>query len=166
MKKLLNFLFLFILFIISFIVFFPKDKLYFLLEKELLNYNITIKSQSMESNPFNFKMKNSTIYLSGAEVAKVNDFTISLLGININNIKPASSFKDMIPNIDNVKINYKTGDFLDITSKAGKAIGNIDLDNNNLTIKIKPEKNQINKYSKLLRELKKDGENYVFKYNF
>ena len=52
MKKLFGFIFVTLLFFISIVAFFPKEKLYFLLQKELLVHDVTVKSQKISPEPF------------------------------------------------------------------------------------------------------------------
>ena len=87
MKKLFSFIFITFLFFISVVAFFPKDKLYYLLQKELLVHDVSINSQKIASAPFSIGTDNTYVYLSGSKVINIGKVHISLLGINIKNIK-------------------------------------------------------------------------------
>lgn len=166
MKKIFNFVFLIILFVVSFVAFFPKEKLYFLLQKELLVHNISIDSQKITDNPFSIELANSFILLSGSKIASIGKTNISIIGINMENINAINSFKNIVPNVKTINIKYSIGKFATIRGDFGEIIGYFDLSNKKVIFEAKIKKNIYEKYHTLFSNFKKIGDKYSYEFTF
>jgi len=166
MKKVFNFLFLTTLFVVSFVAFFPKEKIYSLLQNELMPYSVALESQKVDSNPFSLDLKNTAVLLSGSQVAKIRKAHISLVGMSFEGISAVGSFREYVPVINSIDIKYKTGEFLDVISDAGTARGIVDISAKKLIFEVKLKPTEIQKYAKALTQFKKVGDKYVYELNF
>lgn len=165
MKKVLMILLLFIIFMVSFIAFFPKDRFYYFAQEELLTrYNVGIVAQKVNSNLFSLELKNMKILLSGSQVANIKKVNISLVHIIVDGVGAVGSFREYLPYIKEADAKLKYGEFLQISSNAGEAAGYID--QKSVKVEIALDRTMVRKYSKLLNGLRKVGDKYVFKYNF
>jgi len=166
MKKLFGFIFVTLLFFISIVAFFPKEKLYFLLQKELLVHDISVNSQEVSSSPFSITTNNTFVLLSGAKVAKVGEIDFSVLGINIKNIEGTNSFKNVVPDISSVSIDYKFGQFANVQGSFGSVLGYFDLTNRKITFEANIKHNIWKKYNTLFSNFKKIGDKYTYEFTF
>ena len=166
MRKILSTLFLTLVLLTSFIAFFPKDKLYFFLQEKLLAYNVQVESSSVKSKAFALDIKKSYILLSGARVAKVGEIHISLLGVTLKNVQALGSFKNMVPTLKSVKIEYLPK----ISGVAGGDFGKIDsrvsLSEKKVIFEAKVNQAVKNRYKMIFAEFKKVGDKYVYEFSF
>ena len=165
MKKFLSALLLIVIFVGSFVAFFPKERLYYFAQEELLSrYSVGILAQRVESNLFSLELKNVKILLSGSQVANMKRFKLSLVEVVADGIGAIGAFREYLPYIKEADAKLKYGKFLLISSNAGEAVGYID--KTGVKIEISLKRDMVPKYSKLLNGLRRVGDKYVFKYNF
>jgi len=85
----MKFLVIMFSFFIGFIIFMPKENIFFTLQKELSKQNIYINTQT-KNNLFTLNLKNSHIFINGINIANINQTSILTLilfnKINIHNI--------------------------------------------------------------------------------
>ena len=166
MKKTFGFIFLVILFMASFVAFFPKEKLYFLLQKELLVHNISIDSQDITDYPFSIALNNNNILLSGSEVVSIEKVNISLTGIDADNIKGINSFKSIIPDIKSLNLNYTIGQFMSAKGNFGEVTGRLDISKKKLVFDANIKHKSWVKYNTIFSNFKKKGDKYSYEFNF
>ena len=166
MKKIFGFIFLLILFVVSFIGFFPKDKVYFLLQKELLVHDISINSQKVKTQPFSIGTENSFLLLSGTRISKIDTINVSLTGIVATNIKAINSFKNIVPDIKSLNINYTLGKFATVSGDFGKIFGFLDLSNKKIIFEANIKRNVWKKYNTIFSNFKKVGDKYTYEFTF
>ncbi len=166
MKKLFGFLFVTFLFFISIVAFFPKEKLYFLLQKELLVHDISVDSQKILPSAFSIATNNTFVLLSGAKVVKVGEIDFSVLGVNIKNIKGINTFKNLLPEISNISIDYKSGHFASVMGDFGAVLGYFDLANRKITFEANIKHNIWKKYNTIFSNFKKIGDKYTYEFTF
>ena len=158
--------FLILLFIGVFIVSFPKDRLYNATMETLNNHDIQVVPQNKTLTSLNWKLNNTELYLSKSTIAKVKNIDISLTGINIKNIKGQNAFKDMLPEIKNININYKIGEFCTILGDFGKIIGTVDITNRKVIFLASIKLPVYIKYKTIFGQFKKSDKGYIYEYSF
>ena len=158
--------FLILLFVGVFIVSFPKDKLYNTSMEKLNTYDIQVVPQNKNFTTFGWELKNSKLYLSKSNIAKVKNIDISLIEIDINDIEWKGSFKDMLPKIKNININYKTDEFCTIVGKFGKVVGKLDLTNKKVIFTADIKLPIYIKYKTIFGQFKKSNKGYIYEYSF
>jgi hypothetical protein len=156
MKK---FFLLLVGFLIGFIVFMPKDNLYYTLQDFLKKQNIYVNSDIKST--ITLKLKNGTVYYNHMDISKFQKIVI-LPFIFYNEIKA----NEVILNIENYKINslkafysifYPIKIFIKGDSNFGKIDGNIDLIKKEAKIYIYNLTND-----SLKRFLRKDKKGYFY----
>ncbi|WP_373035036.1 hypothetical protein [Sulfurimonas sp.] len=162
MKKIFNVIFLVFIFIASFIIFFPKEKLYYYAQEKLLVYNIMIESKSIKSQPFSLDVQQSYILLSGSRVASIKHFNISLFGMNFEGVEGIGAFKSTVPASKQINIFYKPGTFAKVNGDFGEIIGTLDIGEKKIIFEAKIQQAVKNKYSMLFAKFKKVGDIYVY----
>jgi hypothetical protein len=100
--KILRNISLVLLFLFSILIFMPKQNLYFLLEKELKQYDVIISDEKFISTLFGFQLQNALVYVKGVNIATLNNVQISLSGINISSKEIGIVFSNI--NIQNRSI--------------------------------------------------------------
>ncbi len=159
-------LFLVILFMIVFIVAFPKDRVYYT-ALEIANKNdIQIISRTKDITLFDINLNNVNIYLSSANIAKAANIDIGLFSSEINNIWFLGTFKNMVPKIKSIKIFYKIGNFLVIEGEFGKIIGSLNLLDKKIVFSADITEAVFKKYQNILTGFKKTNKGYIYEYNF
>ena len=166
MKKLLLFFMVVILFLVTFVVSFPKDRLYALMQNELQKKSVQLSSRELNSHLLSLELKENSVSYENIKILNIDYAKFSFVGVNIRNISSDGTFETIFPNIKSVDIRFKTGRFLDIKSSIANAKGMLDLKNRTLNIVISPKSQEFLNYKMLLKKLKKEGGNYVFKYSF
>ena len=76
MQMVKNIFITFIVFCFAFLVFMPKQELYFTLEKELAKQDIEINEESLKETVFGLTAKNVTFYFKGIKVATAQEIDI------------------------------------------------------------------------------------------
>lgn len=102
---------LMVVFLLSIVVFAPKDRLYFLLEEQLQKSDVVISNESVDNGLLGMEIGNLSISGKGVTVATVKEVDISTLllfsSITIDNIVLDESMKAMVPINDvNVSISH------------------------------------------------------------
>ena len=110
MKKVYHFIFLSIVFIMTFIIVFPKEKLYYFLQEKLVAYNVTLESEEVVSHPFSLELKNTHILLANSKVASVKHLTLTLVGAELLNVRSLGTFKNMLPVADRIDAHLSLGE--------------------------------------------------------
>ena len=162
MKKFFNIIFLVLVFTASFVIFFPKEKLFYYAQKKLSAYNIMIESKNIKSQPFSLDVKKSYILLSGSRVASIKHFNISLFKMNFEDVQGIGAFKRTIPTAKEIDIFYKPGIFAKADGDFGEIIGTLDIKKKKIIFKAKIQQAVKNKYSMLFSKFKKVGDVYVY----
>ena len=111
MQMVKNIFITFIVFCFAFLVFMPKQELYFTLEKELAKQDIEINEQSIEEGIFSLNLIKPVIYVKGIKIAsveKINIFTLIFnTNINVKSLILDDSLKSFAPGkIDVANISY------------------------------------------------------------
>jgi len=136
MQVVKNILIAFVVFWFALLLFMPKEKLYYTLEKELEKQDIKINEERMEEGIFSFNLINPEVYVKGIRVAsieKINLFTLLFTSnINIHALHVDDSLKSFIPGeISIANISYSvTSPFIvniDANGSFGKVQGRADL---------------------------------------
>ncbi len=156
-------------FILTFIISFPKDKVYYFMLKSLSSYDIQVDTFSKDISVFGIDMKKNNIYMSKAKVAYAEKIDIGLFSINLNNIKFNGTFKEMIPSIDNINIYIKPGKFLDIIGQFGSIMGSVDILDRKVVFKANITSKIYKKYNNIFMLFKKNKDikgEYIYAINF
>ncbi|WP_044417269.1 hypothetical protein [Halarcobacter anaerophilus] len=141
MKKILKFLFLFLFFIFSLIYLFPKENLYFFVEKKLQNYKIVISNETINFNLSGVVLKNFDLYYDGIKIAKVESLNIKYSLFDFDKIQLSSQSKEL-----------------------GSLKGVFDLIKLKLDVALLPKKDLKDKYSSLLKQFKMKNGAYLYEY--
>jgi hypothetical protein len=100
-KKLFIIIAYLVVFASSFIVFLPKENLYYFLEKKLLEQKIIIDNETLEDKGFYLNIENPTLYFDGILILKCMQVDIKpwivYNNIEIKNIRLASNIATIIP---------------------------------------------------------------------
>ena len=120
MKFLLKILFYTIFFILTLILFLPKQELYFLLEKKLENKNIIISKEKVNDGINYLSLSNFEIYYDKLLISEVESLTLDsylfFSKINIKNLKISDAFNHIFPSeLKNIEVNYNIIDFNKVT---------------------------------------------------
>jgi hypothetical protein len=166
MKKILNSLFLTFVLVSSFVVVFPKDKLYSLLQNELLTYNITLESKDVASKPFSLNIQNSDVFLSGSKILSIQMSNIGFFGADFEGIVSHGTFKDMIPNIKNINVSYSIGEFAKASGNFGEVKASLNLSDKKIIIEAAINQATKNKYAIIFAKFNKSGDKYVYEFSF
>ncbi len=142
---------------IGFIIFMPKENLFFTLQNYLKNQNIYINTKTT-SNPFSLSLKNFTIFINGIDIARGEKISIFPF-IFYNKIEA----KNINVNVQNIKINNLFATYSIINpikiiitgnSNFGKIDGNIDVIKKTIKIYVKNPSEEIKEF------LRKDNKGY------
>ncbi|MDF1875390.1 hypothetical protein JHD48_06560 [Sulfurimonas sp. SAG-AH-194-I05] len=166
MKKVLYFVLLVSVFIATFIIVFPKEKLYFLLQEELTTHNIHIESQTITSNAFSLDIKNTNIFLAGSKIASVKNLHVTLLGFDASHIRSLGTFKNMLPPIDTVETSLSLEELATAKGNFGTLRVAVNLESNKLVVTANINSVIKNKYNMLFAQFKKQGSTYVYELHF
>lgn len=175
MKSIFKLFIYFIVFILSVMIFLPKESIYNFVEKELVKKNIIISNEKRSEKYFSFKITDAKVYYEGIEVANIDRSTFSsylfYTSIKAKNIRLLDSFESMFPTpITNIEIKHSilNYDKLDIKANGifGELVGNIDIINRLVILELNASNKMKSSYSKILRNMKlKDGR-YIYEYRF
>lgn len=159
---------LILVFILTFLISFPKNKVYELVLDNLAKYDVSIVSQDKDISSLGIELDNNNIYLSGAKIAKVSKIDFEMYRIKANNIRFSGSFKQMLPSIEEALVYIKLGDFLNVTGKFGTIVGNLDISNKKIILTANITSNMYNKYRNVFKIFKKskDTKGYIYEFNF
>lgn len=166
MKKVYHFIFLSIVFIMTFIVVFPKQKLYYFLQEKLVAYNITLESEEVVSHPFSLELKNTHILLANSKVASVKHLTLTLVGAELLNVRSLGTFKNMLPVADRIDAHLSLGEVALAQGSFGEIAAVLDLDRKKLILQAKMKQAVKNQYNTAFAQFKKQGDMYVYELSF
>jgi hypothetical protein len=169
MVKLMKFLGYATFFLLALMYFTPKESVYYLLEKELLNYKVIVSNEAVIDRGFSLQLKHLDVYVESIQSAKVAEVKVSLFGlynhIEAKDIKLTSVAASFVPlQIADVKIDYTVFNplhvILNATGAFGKIHGLVNIRDRNVHLILKPSKLMLNKYRKTLQNFRKkaDGE--------
>ncbi|MDQ7045574.1 MAG: hypothetical protein Q9M32_06665 [Sulfurimonas sp.] len=162
MKKILNIIFLSFIFLASFIIFFPKEKVYYFAQEKLAIHEINIESKIVESRLFSLDLQESTLLLSGSPIAKIKHLNISLFGMRIEDIRGIGAFEHTVPSLTQVDIAYKPGVFAVASGDFGEITASFKLSDMKIILKANMQQATKNKYSMIFAKFKKVGDSYVY----
>lgn len=174
-KSIVKYLMYGVFFIISLMLFFPKENLYFFVEKKLLEKKIVISDEQVESKLFSFIVSNADVYYEGIKFSKVKtvdiDTYLFVNSINIKKIKISDGFKSFVPqNIDNIKLKYSVLNPMIIeiisTGEFGSLSGNINVLDRTIIVYLKASNKMKNKYKNILKQMKPEEGEYTYEYKF
>lgn len=162
-------MFLLIVFFLVLIIAFPKDRVYNSCIKFASSKDIQIIPKSKNISILNIGLNDIKIYLSSADIAKVSSIDIGLLSTTIDNIWFLGTFKNILPKIETIKINYIIGDFIVISGNFGKVIGDLDILHNKIILIANIKQSVFNKYKNIFSMFKKSKnkkERYIYEFTF
>ena len=159
---------LILVFIITFVISFPKQKVYFLILNNLSNYDIQLQTKNKNISPLGIDLKSNDIYMSKSQIGHIDSIDIGLFGLSLNNVKFSGTIKQMIPDIKEVNIYLSMGEFLNISGEFGKIVGNIDLIKREIKIIAKMDVNNYNRYKNIFgvfKQIKNKKGEYIYELN-
>jgi len=117
-----------IVILLSLAIFAPKRELYYLLEEYLLQQDIVIDNEKIESGLFTLKLQHPDIYVKGIKMAEIREVSLLTLlfytTITAGDIKPDASLQSWVPRqIDTVSLRYQVLNPMNITLKATGSFG-------------------------------------------
>lgn len=161
----------FFVILIAFLAFMPKVELYYLLEKELVKYDVKINEKSIEEGIFSLTLNNVSIFAKGIHIADIDKIeVISFLVYNnivINNIVFDELLKGQAPKkIDYINILHSVEDIMNIVIDAngtlGTVSGGVDLNKQ----KVRVNFSSINELRNIQSFLKKDKKGWYYEKSF
>ncbi len=175
MKKIVKFLLFITLFLFSFWAFFPKEQLYYFLEKELEKKKVVISDEILKEDIFSLNTKEAKIYFEGINVSKVEYFSfksyIFYSKVEISNMVLIDTFSNFAPSpIESLVITHNLLNPIKIDIKShglfGDLNGEIDLLSRVLKIELKQSNIMKSKYSNILKNMRFEDGRYIYEYKF
>ncbi|RXJ98920.1 hypothetical protein CRV02_12780 [Arcobacter sp. CECT 8989] len=175
MKKVLKIILYILFFSFSFILFLPKENLYFLFEKALKKEEIIISQELIDDKLLYLKISNGNIIYKRKPYAKFESVSIStkffFSHAKITNIfflnKNSSKYENLI---DILSINYSIINPLNITikgiGKMGKMTGIINLKEKIITLELEPSRLVKIDFNYLFNNWKLVKGKYYYEYQF
>jgi len=169
MVKIARYLAYMLFFILSFLIFLPKENLYFLLEKELSKKEVFISDEVVTTSVFSLEVDSALVSYEGIEVAKIKktkfDLYLFYNAIELNDIELSSLVSNYWPSkVQSAVVSYSVLNPLEVTAVARGSFGEIKahylLKESKVKVVLKPSKLILSKYRSSLRYFKKskDGE--------
>lgn len=175
MKKLLKTIIYVFIFILSLIIFLPKESIYNFVEKQLEKEHLVISNEKRNETLLGLTLNDANIYYQDIEIANIEKNSISSFlfytNINIENIRLLDSLKTMIPSpISNISISHSIFDYDKLSIKGNGSFGSlngfIDIVNRIVFLELDASNQMKSSYSKILSNMKlKDGR-YIYEYKF
>lgn len=175
MKFLFKIFIYLVIFILSLLVFSPKEGLYNLAQEHLQKQNIIISDEKIDSKAFGLNINDAKIYFEGINVGKVEAIKLNTFllfnSLSISNIELLDSFEKMAPTpIEKIEIIYSVLDIKNVKISGESIYGNlegyIDIFNQKVYLEFEANEKMKRDYSNLLRMMKlKDGR-YIYEYNY
>jgi len=146
----------------SLAIFAPKRELYYLLEERLMQQDIIISNEEIDTGLFTLTLRHPELYFKGIRVADINEIRLfSLLfysTVTVKEIKIDASLQKMLPGeIDKLTAGYRLWIpdiiVLDVLGSFGRADGVVSLNKRVVHIDLVEEKS-----IKTLKPLLKKGE--------
>lgn len=108
--KFIKIIVIFCLFVMSLILFAPKERLYFLFEKKMQSKDIIISDEVVQAQYFGLQLEKSHIFYNGILISNFNQANISLYGfynsLSIDDTNFSGLIGDIIPSIQSLKITH------------------------------------------------------------
>jgi hypothetical protein len=171
MQMVKNIFITFIVFCFAFLVFMPKQELYFTLEKELAKQDIEINEESLKESVFGLTAKNVTFYFKGIKVATAQEIDIYTLFFysraKVIALKVDESLRALVPQeIENTRfVHSMLSPFIvriKIRGTFGSAEGTMNLKTRKVHIDFTDTKNIVS----IRSQLKKDEEGWYYETSF
>jgi len=109
----------------SFLVFLPKQNLYYLVEQKLKQYDIIISNEKFTSQLFGFRLQDATLHIKGIYISSLEDVNVSFLGVDV------------------------------LSKEIGYATTTVNINTQSIIINFKPTQHFIQKYKIILKNFKK-----------
>jgi len=163
-RKLINFFAYFLFFIFALMLFVPKDGLYFLLEKNLKQYDVIISQESLKESLLSLNVEHLALSVKAVDAALVEQISISLFGVyntlKIEEIELSSLVEAYMPaKISSFDATYSLLHPLEIRAYSegefGSAKLTFNLQEHHLDVKLAPSKLMLKQYKNSLKEFKK-----------
>ena len=164
-KKLSKFLAYTLFFILALIAFTPKSSLYFLLEENLKKFDVIVSKERLKESFLTLHIENLEVSAKGIESAAVENADVTLLlfynTIHLKNIALSSVVDAFVPPmVQSATLSYTVFNPLEVTGVAkgdfGEAEATFNLLDTNVTVVLQPSKTMLKKYTRSLREFKKN----------
>jgi len=135
--------------IFSLIIFTPKRELYYALEEQLLDNDIIISNEKIESGLFTMRITSLKLYMKGIKIADIDRVDIFYLlfynTISISGIEGDSSLYKIMPTkINSIDAKYSISDpmkvSIDVNGTFGYAEGVVSLSDNKMRLDIVEER--------------------------
>jgi len=171
MQMVKNIFITFIVFCFAFLVFMPKQELYFTLEKELAKQDIEINEESLKETVFGLTAKNVTFYFKGIKVATAQEIDIYTLFFysraKVITLKVDESLRALVPQeIENTRfVHSMLSPFIvriKIRGTFGLAEGTMNLKTRKVHIDFTDPKNIVS----IRSQLKKDEQGLYYETSF
>jgi len=165
MVKMYRFFLYFLFFIVMLLLFFPKENLFFALEKELQTQKVLIVNEKIDESLFGLSLKDARVMVEKMEVANIKeakiDFFLFYNSLVLRDIELSSVVGNFFPtHIRFVKMHYTIFNPLVVNGNAegdfGTAKIEFSMKTDKLLIHLKPSKKVLQEFKALLRMLKKD----------
>lgn len=175
MKKLLKPIIFFLFFLFTTLVLLPKENIYYLLEKNLKNYNIILSDEKIVEKLFGLHLKGIQLYSNEIHLANIDNTNIYTnifyTKISIDKLKIEDTFKNFLPlNFSDIYFTHSIINPLNgiITAKSdiGEIEGIYKIDQNKISFILIPKKNIAYKYKNMLRKFKTNDGNYSYEFKF
>ncbi len=172
-KKIAIFFAYFIFFAVALIYFTPKSSVYYFLETQLKNYDVTVSSEEITDRGFTLNIEDANIAYKAIDSANVAEMNIKIFAIynsmNLKNIVLSSTAKSFVPlDIASIKILYSIFNPLNIYAHGAGGFGKVNVKFNivemTLHLDLKPSRKMLKDYKSTLKNLKKT-ENGEFTYD-
>ena len=155
-------------FIVTFVISFPKDRVYHLLINSLESYDIQLQSKDTDISALGIDMKNSEIYMSQSQVGYIDSIDIGLFSMKMENVRFQNSVKQMVPDIKELNLFLSLGEFLNISGKFGSIAGTIDLGNRKIVFVANIKDSIYKKYKNafgVFKKVKNKKGEYIYELN-
>lgn len=175
MKKILKlFLYIFV-FILALFILLPKNELYNFAQEQLEKNKVIISNEQVEEKLFALNINNSDIYFEGINISKVQSISLNTYfyetNIDVKNVYLLDSLKSMFPSkINFINLKYSIFEFdkvlISSNGEFGDVNGVVDLLNKKITISLKASSKMKRSYTNILKQMKKQGGEYIYEYRF
>lgn len=166
MKKIFNFLFLFLIFILSIYIVFPKERIYYAILEKIQKYKVTIHSQHVKSHLFGFELQNASVFLAGSKIATIKNIYVTPLISQAENFNTFGTFKNTLPHINDVKISLNPNNFISADGNFGSIRSQISFKTKKITIQSQISDETKTKYNMIFNQFKQVGDKYVYEISF
>ncbi len=175
MKFIFKSILIVIVFLISLLIFLPKENLYNLAEKELQRQNIIISNELRKEKSFGLDINGAEVYYDGIYTAFVKEINLTSFlfytSINLDSIRISKDFENMLPSkIKNIKLIHSLSTFNKVLIRAngefGEFKGEVLLFERKIIGELKPSNIMKTKYRNLLRQFRLEEGKYRYEFKF